>query len=131
MLYLWDTDTCIYARRKPPKIVARLEKLDPGNVHISVVTYGELVYGATKSTNRVQALSNLELFVAGVPVLPLPEGAGSAYGLIRAELATRGAIGPNDLWIAAHALAADLTLVTNNEREYRRVRGLKVENWVR
>ncbi len=132
MRYLWDTDICIYSRRKPPRLVARLDKLDSGDVHISVVTYGELVYGASKSADPTHAVSGLERFIADIPVLPIPEGAGRAYGLIRAELEANGdTIGPNDLWIAAHAVAADLTLVTNNEREFRRVKGLKVENWLK
>jgi tRNA(fMet)-specific endonuclease VapC len=130
--YLWDTDTCIYARRRPPKIVARLADLGPGDVRISVVTYGELVYGTTKSADPEQALAGLGRFIASISVLPLPEAAGDLYAEIRHGLATKGElIGPNDLWIAAHALAADLTLVTNNEREFRRVKGLKLENWVK
>jgi tRNA(fMet)-specific endonuclease VapC len=130
--YLWDTDTCIYSRRKPPKLVARLDKLEPGDIRISVVTYGELVYGATKSVNPTVAVAGLDRFIADIPVLPLPEDAGKLYGLIRSDLAVKGdLIGPNDLWIAAHAIAADMTLVTNNEREFRRVKGLKVENWLK
>ena len=132
MRYLWDTDTCIYARRRPPKIVARLAELGPGDVRISVVTYGELVYGTTKSAEPAQALAGLSRFIASVSALPLPEAAGDVYAHVRHELAAKGElIGPNDLWIAAHALAADLVLVTNNEREFRRVKGLKIENWVR
>jgi tRNA(fMet)-specific endonuclease VapC len=66
-----------------------------------------------------------------LPVLPLPEGASEKYGIIRADLETKGKIiGNNDLWIAAHAMAAGLILVTNNEREFRRVKGLKIQNWV-
>ena len=65
-----------------------------------------------------------------LPILPLVKGAAHAYSQIRAELESKGEmIGNNDLWIAAHALAAGLTLVTNNTREFRRVRGLKVQNW--
>jgi len=67
-----------------------------------------------------------------LPVLPLPSTAGEVYAQIRSELTPAGrVIGPNDLWIAAHAMAEDLILVTNNEREFRRVRGLKIENWTR
>jgi tRNA(fMet)-specific endonuclease VapC len=72
----------------------------------------------------------LEEFTAFVPVLPMPENAGKAYGAIRSTLESRGQpIGNNDLWIAAHAKAAALTIVTNNEREFKRVPGLKVRNW--
>lgn len=65
-----------------------------------------------------------------LPALPLPDRAAETYGFVRAELESRGEmIGNNDLWIAAHAMAEGLTLITNNEREFRRVRGLKVQNW--
>ena len=71
-------------------------------------------------------------FIDLLPALSLPETAAEAYGTIRAELEAKGEmIGNNDLWIAAHALASKLTLVTNNEREFRRVRGLKVQNWAK
>lgn len=132
--YLLDTDTCIFLRRKnpPPNLVARFERLETGEVSMSIITFGELAYGAAKSSEPERALSVLERLVALVPVLPLPGGAGRTYGEQRAALEIRGVvIGTNDLWIAAHALAADLILVTNNEREFRRVSDLKVENWSR
>jgi len=76
-----------------------------------------------------QALRRLSKLLV---VLPMPEDAGRTYGVIRAALAAKGnSIGPNDLWIAAHALAAGLILVTNNEREFKRVKGLKLENWAK
>lgn len=133
MRYLLDMDICSYIRRKhPPKILAHMETLEPGTVGISVITYGELSYGATRSVDRKRSLSDLERFIRLIPVLPLPKEAGDAYGEVRAVLSDRGGIiGPNDLWIAAHALAADLVLVTNNEREFRRVNDLKIENWAK
>ena len=107
-----------------------MERVDAGTLGISVITYGELSYGATRSVDAKRSLSDLERFIALIPVLPLPEAAGAAYGHVRAALSDRGGlIGPNDLWIASHALAAGLVLVTNNEREFRRVSGLAVENW--
>jgi tRNA(fMet)-specific endonuclease VapC len=96
-----------------------------------VITYGELLYGARKSLQRTLALERLRELVHFLPALPLPATAAEAYGTIRSELEAKGElIGNNDLWIAAHALAAGLTLVTNNEKEFRRVGGLKVQNWV-
>jgi tRNA(fMet)-specific endonuclease VapC len=129
--YLLDTNICIYVRRKKPERVQRhFISLSAGDAAISVITYGELLYGATKSMNRQAALRGVGEFVSLVPPLPLPEKAAEVYGFIRAELEGRGEIiGANDLWIAAHALASGLTLVTNNEKEFRRVRGLKVQNW--
>ena len=130
--FLLDTNLCIYIQRhKPPAVLTRFEKLDPGEAVISVITWGELLFGAQKSRQRKAALQVLEEFKTLVPVLPLPEDAGKSYGAIRARLESRGEpIGNNDLWIAAHAKAAALTLVTNNEREFKRVPGLKVRNWV-
>jgi tRNA(fMet)-specific endonuclease VapC len=98
---------------------------------ISVTTWGELLCGAEKSKQRKKALELLAEFKTFVPVLPLPETAGNIYGIIRAKLDSQGrSIGNNDLWIAAHAKAAGLTVVTNNEREFRRIAGLKVQNWI-
>ena len=108
----------------------RFRKLRPGEAALSVITFGELLYGAEKSAQRPAALERLQELARVLPVLPLPETAAETYGTIRADLEFRGQmIGNNDLWIAAHAKAAELTLVTNNEREFRRVRGLKVRNW--
>jgi tRNA(fMet)-specific endonuclease VapC len=95
-----------------------------------VITFGELVYGAEKSAQSGAALEVLRELAQVLPVQSLPETAAESCGTIRAELERKGEmIGNNDLWIAAHAKAADLVLVTNNEREFRRVRGLKVQNW--
>lgn len=129
--FLLDTNICIYIRQQRPEtVLRRFRKLRHGDAALSVITYGELFFGAAKSTQPELALERLRELVQWLPALPLPELAGEAYGRIRYELATRGEmIGNNDLWIAAHALAAELTLVTNNEREFRRVRGLKVQNW--
>jgi tRNA(fMet)-specific endonuclease VapC len=129
--YLLDTNICIYIRKKKPERVSqRFHKVGSGEMAISVITYGELLYGANKSEQRARSLATVQEFVRMVPPLPLPENAAEAYGFIRAELESRGEmVGPNDLWIAAHALASGLTLVTNDEREFRRVRGLKIQNW--
>ena len=129
--FMLDTNICIYIqRRKPMEVLARFQKLKPGDAAISVITWGELLYGAEKSQKRKMALQLLEEFKTFVPVLPLPENAGKTYGEIRAALETKGKlIGNNDLWIAAHAKTAGLTIVTNNEREFKRVKGLKIQNW--
>lgn len=129
--YLLDTNICIYLRQnRPPEVTARFRRLQHGDAVLSVITYGELAYGAERSRQRMQALESLARLVSLLPVLPLPEDAGAAYGEIRAALESRGdTIGGNDLWIAAHAKAAGLVLVTNNEREFRRVPDLKLQNW--
>ena len=130
--YLLDTNICIYIQRqKPGEVLARFQKLKPGDAAISVITWGELLYGAEKSRQRKKALQLLEEFKTLIPVLPMPENTGKTYGAIRASLESKGRpIGNNDLWIAAHAKTEGLTVVTNNEREFQRVPGLKVQNWV-
>jgi tRNA(fMet)-specific endonuclease VapC len=130
--YLLDTNICIYIRqRRPEPVLRRFRKLRPGEAALSVITYGELLYGAAKSSQRAAALERLHELVHLLPALPLPESAAEAYGSIRATLESKGEmIGNNDLWIAAHALATGLILVTNNEDEFRRVDGLKIQNWV-
>ena len=129
--YLLDTNICIYIRKKrPEEVLRRFRKLRPGEAVLSVITYGELLYGAMKSEQRLTAMEQLRELLTLLPALALPETAAEAYGKIRAELESKGEmIGNNDLWIAAHAVAAGLILVTNNEREFRRVREVKVQNW--
>jgi tRNA(fMet)-specific endonuclease VapC len=129
--YLLDTNICIYIRQKnPEQVLRRFRRLHPGEAVLSVITYGELLYGAAKSAHRAMALERLRELVRLLPAMALPETAAENYGTVRAELESKGdLIGNHDLWIAAHALAAGLVLVTNNEREFRRVRGLKIQNW--
>lgn len=131
--YLLDTNICIYiAREKPPEVAAKFAQLQPGEAGISVVTWGELRFGAEKSRRRREVLAILDEFASLVPVMAMPtKAAGDRYARIRAALESAGTpIGNNDLWIAAHALAAEITLITNNGREFQRVPGLRVENWV-
>jgi tRNA(fMet)-specific endonuclease VapC len=129
--YLLDTDICIHIRRhRPPQVLARFRQLKPGDAVLSVITYGELLYGAEKSQKPSLSLRQLEELTSLMPVMAMPPEAANAYGTIRAALESRGeVIGNNDLWIAAHARAADLILVTSNEREFRRVDGLTIQNW--
>ena len=129
--FLLDTNICIYIRRRrPPAVLARFRQLQPGEAVLSVITYGELVYGVGRSQFREQARGQLAELVSLLPVIGLPMRAGDFYGSIRATLAAQGdMIGNNDLWIAAHAKAAGLILVTNNEREFRRIAGLEIQNW--
>jgi tRNA(fMet)-specific endonuclease VapC len=126
-----DTDTCIYVHQsRAPQVLRRFQKLREGEAVVSVITFGELLYGAAKSTKRIEALARLEELKRVLHVLPMDEAVAESYGVIRAGLESRGEmIGNNDLWIAAHSLAANLVLVTNNEREFSRVKGLKIQNW--
>ena len=98
---------------------------------MSAITYGELCFGAEKSSKPKETRHILEHLTALIPVLPLDTDAALYYGKIRQSLQVSGKpIGNNDLWIAAHALAGKLVLVTNNMTEFKRVPGLRVENWV-
>lgn len=126
-----DTNIIIYLRgHRSERVESRLATMARGEAVMSVITYGELRHGAEKSLRRERALLDLEEMIAIVPVAGLPIAAATEYGAIKAELERHGQlIGANDLWIAAHARSAGLTLVTNNEREFRRVPGLKIENW--
>ncbi len=131
MLYMLDTDICIYiARRSNPKVMARFAKCGLGDLGISVVGYGELRIGAEKSDRRAAGLSALDTFVQIVPVLPIHPEVAEQYAKTRADLERRGKIiGANDLWIAAHCLQLGLTLITNNVREFSRIPNLPIENW--
>jgi tRNA(fMet)-specific endonuclease VapC len=131
--FLLDTNICIYIRRRrPAQILQRFRRLKVGEAAISVITYGELIYGAEKSEQREGAMRQLEELASLLRVLPLPADASRTYGALRAELEVGGRIiGNNDLWIAAHAKAAKLILITNNEREFQRVSGLEIQNWAK
>lgn len=131
--YMLDTNICIYiAKHHPPEVKTRFEQLRPGQLVMSVITYGELYYGASKSTQRMKALTQLEELVQDIPIEDLNSTVAQAYGEIRATLEKQGClIGNNDLWIGAHAMALDVTLATNNEREFKRIAGLSVETWTK
>jgi tRNA(fMet)-specific endonuclease VapC len=131
--FMLDTNICIYiAKHQPPQVKSRFERFQPGQLIMSVVTCGELHFGSSKSSQSDRAMFMLKELIQDIPVEPLDYAAGQAYGEIRAALEKRGRpIGNNDLWIAAHAMASRVTLVTNNKREFRRIPNLAVENWVK
>lgn len=130
--FLLDTNICIYiAKQKPLSVLRKFEQLVVGQVAMSTITYGELLFGAHKSHHPRQAMKTLEELTGLIPALPIPTDAGKHYGQIRDNLEKKGTpIGNNDLWIAAHALSLGVVLVTNNVAEFKRVSHLKVENWV-
>jgi tRNA(fMet)-specific endonuclease VapC len=128
--YLLDTDICI-TKGRPLEVAGRFDQLQPGEVGLSMVTYGELLFGATeKSQQPRQTTQRRERFAELVPELKLPDKSSRHDARIRADLERAGTpIGANDLWIAAHALASELILVSNNLREFGWVSGLQTENW--
>ena len=132
MRYMLDTDICIYIIKKKPKaVLQRFEALEVGSVVMSVITRGELEYGALGSHQSNEALKTLTNLARFIPTQAISNRVVTDYADIRHTLRTKGRmIGGNDLWIAAHARSEDLTLVTNNVREFSRVPELKLENWV-
>ena len=129
--YMLDTDTCSYVmRRAHDGLLKRLSNVPVGDVCMSVITKAELLYGVEVSPKRRQDEAAVEALLRYVEVLDFPDEASSHYAKIRADLKTRGTmIGANDLLIAAHARSLGLTLITNNTREFRRIRHLVIDNW--
>jgi tRNA(fMet)-specific endonuclease VapC len=129
--YLLDTNICIYiAKQRPISVLQKFQELSVGEVGMSIITYGELFFGVHKSEHLRKSLHILNELTHIIPPIPMPIQAGECYGNIRASLNAKGIpLGNNDLWIAAHAQAERLILVSNNTREFARVDGLKLENW--
>ncbi|HKO10256.1 MAG TPA: type II toxin-antitoxin system VapC family toxin [Alphaproteobacteria bacterium] len=129
--YMLDTNISIYViKNYPAKLRERFNRLAE-QLAISSITLGELYYGAEKSARRLENLQAVEQFAARLEVLPFPPKAAAHYGQLRAELERLGRpIGAHDMLIGAHARAEGLIVVTNNAREFRRLPGLRVENWV-
>jgi tRNA(fMet)-specific endonuclease VapC len=130
--YLLDTNICIYiAKKQPLSVLQKFEYLKNGESALSVITYGELEFGAQKSQHTFKALKILKDLTQFIEPLPLSIKAGEEYEKIRKTLEAKGQpISNNDIWIAAHALSLNLTLVSNNLKEFSRIPELKVENWV-
>ena len=129
--FMLDTDTCSHImKRSHPLVIKRLQSVPVGDVCMSVVTKAELLYGVEVSPRRAQDAAALAAFVPYVEALDLNDNAAIHYAEIRSDLKKRGTmIGANDLFIAAHARALGMTLVTNNTAEFERVEGLVIENW--
>jgi tRNA(fMet)-specific endonuclease VapC len=129
--YMLDTDTCSYImKRSNDAVLKRLQQVPVGDVCISVITKSELLFGVELSPRRQQNEVALNAFLRYVEVLDFPDEASLHYAKIRAGLKTLGTmIAANDLFIAAHARSLGLMLVTNNTREFGRVRDLAIENW--
>ncbi len=133
MRFMLDTNVCIdLIRRKTPTILHNLRRTNPQDVCVSVVTLSELEYGVAKSAAPERNRLALTEFMAPIAVLAYGDLVAPVYGRIRAQLEAKGeGIGSLDTLIAAHALSANLILVTNNEREFRRVPDLRMVNWAK
>lgn len=129
--YMLDTNICIYVIKRRPLEVLQTFNQYAGLICISAITYAELCHGVEKSARPEQNRQAVEDFCSRLQILPYSEKAAQHYGEIRAELEQLGIpIGVNDLHISAHARSESLTLVTNNLREFERVAGLRLVNWL-
>jgi tRNA(fMet)-specific endonuclease VapC len=129
--YMLDTNIVSDMVRDPQgRVYSKVVELDGEALCVSIITVAELRYGCAKKGSP-KLLAQVEAILGGLEVLPLEVPADTEYGGLRAELEAEGkTIGPNDLLIGAHALTVGATLVTDNEKEFRRIRGLEVENWL-
>lgn len=132
MVYMLDTNICIYIiKNKSPQVLKALKTVGVGNVCISAITLAELEYGVEKSRQKEKNRFALTNFLVPFEILPFNDRAAKDCGKIRAELEKKGqTIGAYDLLIGAHALSENLTLVTNNVNEFKRIADLRIENWV-
>ena len=130
--YMLDTDMCSYIIKEHPESVRqRLQKLAMEQLCVSVVTYAELIYGVERSSSKRVNRPIVEDFVRHLDVMDWDTDAADQYGVIRAELEAAGTpIGAMDMMIAAHAKSIKAVLVTNNQKHFARIKGLKVEKWV-
>jgi len=133
MNYLLDTNICIYIIRKTPAgVLKQVQSKQPGEIAISTITLAELEYGIARSKYADRNRVALMEFVLPFTILDFDQRASAEYGPIRSMLEAKGKpIGPMDLLLAAQAKSHSLILVTNNEREFKRVQGLRVENWAK
>ena len=132
MKYMLDTNIIIYLiKNKPKNVLKNFTKHKLDEICISSITFAELIYGVEKSVHQEQNRIALYSMLSNVKILNFNSLAAEKYGNLRAKLEHSGSlIGPMDLLIASHALAENLTLVTNNISEFVRVQNLKLENWV-
>ena len=132
MAYLLDTNTCIYfLNRASQNIIIQMKKLSPSDIRLSSITVAELFFGAEKSKAKKKNRIIVEEFVSNFEVIPFDERCCQTYAMMRASLEKSGSlVGPMDLLIAAITLEHNLILVTNNIKEFRRIKSLRVENWV-
>ena len=133
MKYLLDTNICIYIiNEKPEKVLRKFEQYPVYEFGISSITHAELQYGVEKSNNKNTNQDALDEFLLPLTILPFHgKSLVTCYGEIRTSLESKGkTIGPLDMLIAAHALSLDLTIISNNIKEFSRIPNLKYENWV-
>ncbi len=129
--YMLDTDMCSYIiKERPESVRQRFQKLAMEQLYVSVVTYAELIYGVERSSSKRVNRPIVEDFVRHLDVMDWDTGAADQYGMIRTELEVAGTpIGAMDMMIAAHAKSIKAVLVTNNQKHFTKIKGLKIDNW--
>ena len=131
MSYLFDTNICVYfLKGLYPVLPTKMLSVQPVDIKVPAIVKAELLYGAEKSIRRAENLEKISAFLYPFEIIPFNDAAAVFYGTIRAYLEKKGQpIGPNDLIIAATALANNAVLITNNTKEFARIPELKLENW--
>ena len=133
MKWMLDTDTCIaLIKRKPPELIKRLQAKAVGDIGISSITLAELRFGVANSRRQEQNRTALDQFLLPLDIVAFDELAADSYANVRAELKVQGTpIGPLDTLIAGHALSLNVVLVTHNVAEFKRVKGLRLDDWLK
>ncbi len=132
MIYYLDTNICIYfLKGLYPSIMENIQNINPNNIKIPSIVKAELLYGAEKSQQKTKNLANIKRFLEPFEIIPFDDDCSIAYSKIRSAMELKGTvIGPNDYIVAATVLAKNGILVTNNTKEFKKVKNLKTENWV-
>ena len=133
MRYLIDTNICIYImNQRDQSLIQRFKKIPIGEICISSITLSELSYGVYKSSSLIKNKQRLQEFILPFHILFFNKKSAEIYGQIRSQPEKKGqTIGSFDMLIASHAMSEDLVLVTNNDKEFKRIKNLKIENWLK
>ena len=132
MIYYLDSNICVYfLKGLYPSIMKNIQNINPNNIKIPSIVKAELLYGAEKSQQKSKNLSNINRFLEPFEIIPFDDDCSIIYSRIRSSMELKGTIiGPNDYIIAATVLAKNGILVTNNTKEFERIKSLKIENWI-
>ena len=132
MKYMLDTNTCIYLiNHRSQKVIQKFLSYDPNDICISTITYAELLSGLEKNKNFERNQIAMTLFLSPITILTFDDKVAETYGKVRASFDEKNtSLNQLDMLIASHAISENLTLVTNNEKGFKKIKGLKVENWI-
>ncbi len=131
MKYMLDTNIFSYMVNNNSEVLKRFVKAEPNDISLSVISHGEILFGIQKQIPSAIKMQRINYLLQQIPIVLLNDAVTTHYAKIRTQLEIAGQpISPNDTWIAAHAMSLGATLVTNNVREFKRIKGLKVDNWL-